>query len=433
MLALPARQTHIVVLAAHPDDETLGAGGLIAAAARAGHRLTIVMASNGERSHPGSRTHTPAMLADIRAAEAEAAIATLAPGARLMLLGLPDGDLSRHVDRIRSQLSRTLVSGADHWLLTTWAGDRHPDHAACSAAARAFAARTPDVRVWEFPIWYWHWGDPADHAVLAPQALRAFSITPADAAARAEALAVYTSQSQPLSAAPGDEPVLTSAMLSHQRRDRELLVDVGEHPAGDPAYFDGLYARSEDPWGLADRWYERRKRSVVMASLPRPRFRRVFEPGCATGLLSEQLAARSDHLVCWDSSGFAVTATCARLGHPDAEADAEADAGVAVEMKVEVAQARIPQEWPSGAFDLIVLSEVGYYCADLRALARRVAGSLAADGVLALCHWRHTARDHPHTAESVHATLIASTGLEPIMRHSEQDFLLELLVPDASR
>ena len=63
------------------------------------------------------------------------------------------------------------------------------------------------------------------------------------------------------------------------------------------AYFDALYAEHPDPWGLDERFYERRKRDLVRASLPRAHFRRAFEPGCATGLLTVELARPAPALV----------------------------------------------------------------------------------------------------------------------------------------
>ena len=83
----------------------------------------------------------------------------------------------------------------------------------------------------------------------------------------------------------------------------------------------------------------------------------------------------------------------------------------------------IPERWPAGPFDLIVLSEVGYYCADLAQLVHRVDESLTADGVLVACHWRHPAPLHPHGAEAVHAALGASRAL--VVDHAEEDFLLQ--------
>ena len=118
---------------------------------------------------------------------------------------------------------------------------------------------------------------------------------------------------------------------------------------------------------------------------------------------------RCDRVVAWDGSARAVTLARTRL----------AEVG-----NVTVDQGRIPTEWPDGPFDLLMVSEVGYYCRDLDLLARRVLDSLSGDGVLLACHWRHPAPDHPHRAESVHAALGA--GLHRLAGHVEDDFLLDV-------
>lgn len=96
----PRQSDSLLVLVAHPDDETLGAGGLIASAASAGASVTVVIASDGEASHPRSRTHPPARLAAIRRAEVTAAVSRLHPDAQLVFLGLPDSDLAAHVEEL---------------------------------------------------------------------------------------------------------------------------------------------------------------------------------------------------------------------------------------------------------------------------------------------------------------------------------------------
>src|SRR6185437_12201660 len=106
-------------------------------------------------------------------------------------------------------------------------------------------------------------------------------------------------------------------------------------------YFERLYADNGDPWDFAGRWYEQRKRMVTLGSLPRPRFRRAFEPGCSTGLLTVGLAARCDELVAWDVSEAAVRTTRRRLAR---------------ELGVRVERGQVPEQWPDGPFDLIVLS-----------------------------------------------------------------------------
>ena len=73
----------LLVVAAHPDDETLGAGGLLRRAARSGARIVVVIATDGEASHPHSPTHDRATLAQRRRDEVRGSVALLAPLAEL--------------------------------------------------------------------------------------------------------------------------------------------------------------------------------------------------------------------------------------------------------------------------------------------------------------------------------------------------------------
>jgi predicted TPR repeat methyltransferase len=180
-------------------------------------------------------------------------------------------------------------------------------------------------------------------------------------------------------------------------------------------YFDKLYSASDDPWSLASRWYERRKYAVTLASLSRPRYRRAFEPGCSIGVLTEQLAARCDSLLASDISAAALASTCARV-----------DSGV-----VETAVMRVPDEWPQGRFDLIVVSELAYYLSldAVDVLVGRCAGSLTPDGELVVVHWRHQVADYPQTAATVHERFRGSPRLTRRTHHEEPDFMLDVLVP----
>ncbi len=411
-IALPAPESDLplLVLAAHPDDETLGAGGVIAAAAAAGRPIVVVVASDGEASHPNSPTYTPEELAGIRRHEVTAALRVLAPRARLCFLGLPDGRLDEHVAELEQALRGRQARG---WLVAPWQGDRHPDHAACATAARRVAASCPEVRLYEYPIWAWHWGTPTDGAAAwAPDGpprsrLRRFDLDGRARSAKSEAMNCHRSQTQPLSQLPGDEPIVPPNMMAHFDRPFEVFVEPLA-PAAQPAYFDRIYAEHDDPWGLRSGFYEQRKREILLSCLPAAGFRRGFEPGCAIGLLTEQLAKRCDELVATDVAEAAVEQARSRV-----------TAG-----NVRIEQGQIPQQWPAGPFDLIVLSEVGYYCPDLSALRRRVLESLTPDGTLLACHWRHPATDHPHDADSVHGAL--GVGLHRIVAHREDDFRLDV-------
>ena len=59
-------------------------------------------------------------------------------------------------------------------------------------------------------------------------------------------------------------------------------------------YFEEQWERTDDPWDQVHRFSEQRKYDLTVAALPRPRYRRSFEPGCATGSLTRRLATRVD-------------------------------------------------------------------------------------------------------------------------------------------
>ena len=115
------------------------------------------------------------------------------------------------------------------------------------------------------------------------------------------------------------------------------------------AYFDRMYAASADPWQLQERWYEQRKFAITLALLPHPRYRHAFEPGCSVGVLTEQLAGRCDHVTATDIVPAALDATHRRLSQAGRRE------------RVTLLRRSLDEAWPSTDFDLVVLSEVGYY------------------------------------------------------------------------
>jgi len=187
-------------------------------------------------------------------------------------------------------------------------------------------------------------------------------------------------------------------------------------------YFEGMYAGDPDPWSFETRWYDARKHALTAAAPTRPRYRSAFEPGCSTGRLTALLADRCDHLLAVDAVGAATAAAAARL---------------ADRPWVTVRAARLPVQWPAGSFDLIVLSELGYYFddADLATLLDRAVTALEPGGDLVAVHWRRPVAEHFRSGDDVHAALAALPGLSRQARHEEDDFLLEVFtrVPPAAQ
>ncbi|MFC8228960.1 class I SAM-dependent DNA methyltransferase [Streptomyces sp. NPDC057287] len=177
-------------------------------------------------------------------------------------------------------------------------------------------------------------------------------------------------------------------------------------------YFEEMYQGRSDPWHLQERWYEERKYALTLASLPRPRFRRVFEPACSVGQLTRLLAQRCDELVAADRIESAVATArrhTADLSH------------------VEVTRLTVPQEWPDGTFDLIVFSELLYYFDERRLddLLSRAIDSLDAGGTLVTVHWNHPVQEHLYTGAQLAERLAREPGLLLGVDHTEEDFVLQ--------
>ncbi len=405
VVGIPDHVRRLVVVSAHPDDETLVAAGLICLAARAGLEVDVVVASDGAASHPHSSTHTPDQLADIRALEVRSALRELAPEGRLHLLGLTDGGLPEHVDAVVEAVVDLIgVAGAHTLVVSPWEGDGHPDHLAAGRAASVSAWRT-DATLWQAPIWAWSWASPQDlpwdNSVLVELPAQVHR-------AKLAAIAHHLSQVSELSDLPGDEALLSRTFLEHFSRDVELFVRCEPQEV---TPFDQLYAEQEDPWQLRSSWYEERKRALTLAALPHPHYARAIEVGCSLGALSAELAARCDALLAADESGLVVSRARRHLaGYPH----------------VDVARLQLPEEWPPGWFDLVVLSEIGYFLspARLTTLALRTRASLTEQGVVLACHWRHDVRGWPLAGPAVHELLEQELQLPRILRHQDEDFEL---------
>lgn len=146
----------LLVVAPHPDDETLGCGGLIAEAVSRGRHVEIVFVSDGGASHPASRAWPRPRLRDLRAAEAKVAAAILGLGPeRLTFLGLADGGLPRSgpdFDRAVDAITDRARACRAATICVTWAHDPHRDHQAAHAMAAA-AALFCDAGLLSYPVW----------------------------------------------------------------------------------------------------------------------------------------------------------------------------------------------------------------------------------------------------------------------------------------
>jgi len=167
----------------------------------------------------------------------------------------------------------------------------------------------------------------------------------------------------------------------------------------EPAYFEALYAADPDPWRFASSAYEKEKYAATLAALPPRRFADALEVGCSIGILTAQLAPRCDRLLALDVAKSALAQARARCP------------------AVRFERRRIPQAWPPGRFDLILLSEMLYYldAAGISETAARAANALQLGGCALMVHYLGET-DYPVTGDQaaelfVHAA--AQFGLSP--------------------
>jgi SAM-dependent methyltransferase len=190
-------------------------------------------------------------------------------------------------------------------------------------------------------------------------------------------------------------------------------------PAG---YFERMYADQPDPWGFETRPYEAAKYRATLDALPRARYQSAFEIGCSIGILTEQLAERCDRLLAVDVAERALAQASARCQHLP---------------HVRFEQMAVPAAFPDERFDLILVSEVGYYWGpdDLSLARRLIVEHLEPAGQLLLVHWTPVIDDSPLTGDEVHEAFLAAgeSGLRHLVGSRHQTYRLDLFERDQPR
>ncbi|MES2421434.1 MAG: PIG-L family deacetylase [Pseudomonadota bacterium] len=158
-----AAQGPWLILAPHPDDETLGCGALIATISASGGRVYTAFVTDGAGSHPKAPGWSRKRIAGLRRTEAAAALRILG-GEAALHLDWPDaapptpGD--RAFERTADRLAAWCRARAIRRIAVTWDGEPHCDHEAAAALADAVAARIA-VRLYHYLVWGWTIADLA--------------------------------------------------------------------------------------------------------------------------------------------------------------------------------------------------------------------------------------------------------------------------------
>jgi len=205
----PATAAGAVVVAPHPDDEILGAGGLMALAGTG----TVVAVTDGDASHPDATPEQREHLRRVRPEETTEAIGRLGLHCEVLRLGQGDGHI------VEEPLTEALVGllRPGQICLATWRGDGHPDHEAVGRAAAAACEITGAI-LWEYPIWMWHWAEPRDPRVPWTRARR-IDLPEPTRRAKSHAIEAFTSQITPMNG----QTILPPHVLERFRRPWEVM------------------------------------------------------------------------------------------------------------------------------------------------------------------------------------------------------------------
>jgi LmbE family N-acetylglucosaminyl deacetylase len=221
----PVESLHVrrlVVVTPHPDDEVLGAGGLIQKALSDGVLVEVIAVTDGEASHPCSAVAPGLELAKVRARETDLALRRLGwDDPVITRLGLPDG----RVDETRRELDAALgdILLPDDLCVAPWRLDGHPDHDAAGESALS-AARAVGAKSLSYLVWTWHWADP--HGADVPWHLcRRLDLSRRARARKRWATSAFVSQIAPLGPDDSDAAILPAPLLRRFWRPFEVFVD----------------------------------------------------------------------------------------------------------------------------------------------------------------------------------------------------------------
>lgn len=177
-------------------------------------------------------------------------------------------------------------------------------------------------------------------------------------------------------------------------------------------YFDRLYEDADDPWSFRTSAYEAEKYDRTIATLER-RYARGLEIGCSVGILTRRFAEHVDALLALDISERAV---------------AQARETCADRRNVTVAQSDVTCDFPGGAFDLVIVSEVAYYWSedDFARVRERIAAGAPGGDVL-LVHFLPKVPDYVLDGDAVHEAFLTDPRYQFVRGSRAERYRIDLL------
>lgn len=184
-------------------------------------------------------------------------------------------------------------------------------------------------------------------------------------------------------------------------------------------YFNDVYSAHDDPWNFETSDYERDKYQATVNALPKEKYDNAFEIGCSIGVLSRLLAGKCRKLLSVDVAEAPLVKARERLkDYP----------------WVSLQKLTVPDEFPDEQFDLVMMSEVGYYLSlpDLHKLQQQLIAHLQPQGQLMLIHWTPYVPDYPLTGDEVHESFLQLCGgngqpFRQLLHRREANYRMDLL------
>jgi LmbE family N-acetylglucosaminyl deacetylase len=215
-----------LVLAPHPDDETLGCGAMIMRKLAAGATVTVVIAADGRYAYPSCNLSVEALI-EIREEEARRACAILGlSNESITFLRFEDLRLADHRELLRDRLSHLIDMIRPEEIFVSSVIDNHPDHRVLAELARELTQTRWDrvPMLYEYPIWFWN---PRIWRVRGLLDLRPrFVRTEEFRTLKHEAIAAYRSQVTNMIAGAGPAP-LRNGFIRQFLGPEEIFFEVG--------------------------------------------------------------------------------------------------------------------------------------------------------------------------------------------------------------
>ncbi|SDF08411.1 N-acetylglucosaminyl deacetylase, LmbE family [Pricia antarctica] len=396
---LAADLGNLLVLAPHPDDESLGCGGLIALLKEAGSSVSIIFVTSGSASHT-SVTYPSTTLSKIREAEAIRACSELGvPISALRFLRAPDSKLGqlqeKEVDALVREVMEIFGVGNFSSIALPWRRDPHPDHRVVNTIGElAIEKLQANVTKFEYPIWLWKNGTENDWPIEGEAIPYRLQIKPVF---QKKWHAVQRHRSQ-LGKIIFDDPngfELTDELLEPFKTDTEyFFVTKQAVQTLDSLYFEKLYSRQVDPWNFKNSEYELGKYKRSIKILGHHNFDSGLELGCSVGVQTGLLSEICNQLTAVDISEVAIN---------------EAKKNCSGKANIIFKTMDIVKEFPQGKFNLVTCCEIGYYLTreHLEQLFLKISDALLPNGRLLLVHWTRFVPDYPLSGDEVHKSFAA--------------------------